>query len=196
MPPASTRRRSGLIGLAVCLLVVVALVWAAPTPSSERELLVVSAAAAAEPHAADRIVVDDVAVRLLEVRVADRLTVGTRDPVVAHDGTVLVAAIWQLEVTGDPVTPTTELRVDGLSYAERPEFVTAAIGTTQPGFTATGTAVYEVPRDRLGRVTMVVIPRGGVLLTYRKLGGFALDLGAWPAVPSAEVPEPALAATP
>lgn len=51
-----------------------------------------------------------------------------------------------------------ELVTDGRRYDARPEWFAAALPITQPGFTSTGTLVYEVPRDALADAVLVVGP--------------------------------------
>ena len=50
---------------------------------------------------------------------------------------------------------------DGVRYDPRPEWFSAALPITQPGFTSAGTQVYEVPREHLAGAVLVVGPDQG-----------------------------------
>jgi hypothetical protein len=69
-----------------------------------------------------------------------------------------------------------ELRTrDGRRYDPRPEWVTAELKATQPGFSCRGTQVYEVPTRRLAGAVLVIGPDGGELTTFD--GAVRVDLG-------------------
>lgn len=194
-PSTRPSRRGGVVGLLVCLLAVLGLVWSTPAPSSEREL-VVTAEPVGSNGATDWLELERIGIRLVDLQLADAVVPGAAEPVSARPDTVLVVATWQVRVTGEPLDAVTELRVDGLTYAERPEFSGQSLTTTQPGFSLTCSAVYEIPRDRVGDAVMVVVPRGGVLQTYRRLGGFALPLDELAMRGTVPIGDPVIEVTP
>jgi hypothetical protein len=55
---------------------------------------------------------------------------------------------------------------DGRRYQPKPDWITAALPITQPGFTATGVQVYEVPRSRLRGAQVIIGPDQGETTTY------------------------------
>lgn len=69
-----------------------------------------------------------------------------------------------------------ELRTrDAHQYDPKPDWVSAAPPITQPGFTAVGMQVYEVPVERLRRATVIIGPDEGEVTTYD--AAVRVDLG-------------------
>lgn len=55
---------------------------------------------------------------------------------------------------------------DGRRYQPKPDWIAAVLPITQPGFTATGVQVYEVPRSRLRGARVIIGPDQGETTTY------------------------------
>ena len=71
---------------------------------------------------------------------------------------------------------TAELRTrDGHRYDPKSDWSSAALPLTQPGFTATGVQVYEVPVERLRRARVIIGPDEGEVTTYD--AAVRVDLG-------------------
>lgn len=69
-----------------------------------------------------------------------------------------------------------ELRTrDGHRYDARPEWSTAAPPITQPGFSARGDVVFEIPADRVAGARLFIGPLGGEVTRYD--AAVLVDLG-------------------
>lgn len=76
-----------------------------------------------------------------------------------------------LEVTGHrELTPTQNislLTADGHEYHQRGELGPAELPNVAPGFTSSGTALFEVPPERLPGARLVIVPHRSGLLYHR-----------------------------
>ena len=68
--------------------------------------------------------------------------------------------------------------MDGRSYDRRPEWSTPDIKVTQPGFSARGTQVYELPVDRVAGAVLQVGPSFGEVTHFES--AVRVDLGLSP----------------
>lgn len=74
-----------------------------------------------------------------------------------------VSAHRELAPTGDLTLRTT----DGHTYSQRDELTLAQVPPVEPGFTSSGTAVFELPPDRVAGADLVLVPHRGGLLYFR-----------------------------
>lgn len=108
------------------------------------------------------------------------------------------AAFVVVTVTADARTDTLLLSgnvaletADGRRYAPRDELTTAQPPTVEPGFSTTGTYVFEVPPDRVPGARLLIEPGVALFLTHDTTIRVDLALDASTAVaPSPLVPEP------
>lgn len=79
---------------------------------------------------------------------------------------------------------------DDVRYDPRPEWFSAEPPSTQPGFTSSGTLVFEVPRDDLAGAVLVVGPDSGETTGFDRAVRVRLGLAAdTPAEPELELPD-------
>lgn len=84
-----------------------------------------------------------------------------------------------LEVTAHrqlaPMGDISLLTSDGHEYHQRGELGVAELSAVESGFTSSGTALFEVPPERLAGARVLIVPHQGGLLYYRS--GLRLGLG-------------------
>ena len=101
-----------------------------------------------------------------------------------------VFVLVRLEVTAHrrlaPMGDISLLTGDGHEYHQRRELGAAELPSVEPGFTSSGTALFEVPPERLPGARLLIVPHQGGLLYYRS--GLRLGLKAGEVL--AEAPAP------
>lgn len=119
-----------------------------------------------EGEVGETISTPDYDVRVLDVRLAHEIVV--REEPLATAG-VWVVVEWEADAkrqsaSFDPVTLVTE---DGTTYEQRDE-VAGLMGVqrTDPGFTGSGTSVFQVPPDALDDATLTIERSQGFLFTH------------------------------
>ncbi len=143
-------RLRGVLGLVGCLVLALIIAAVAPDPATDLRRRWSDADVGAWAQTPDvRARVTAVAV----VRSADR---GYGDPLASTQALVVTdvdASVRRQVVLFSHVYL---LTADGHEYEARPEFVSAGLGLTQPGFTRHATLVFEVPPDRLAGAALVL----------------------------------------
>ncbi len=168
-PAASTRQRSRGVGaLLVCLAIVAVLVAIRPDPAEDarRAWVTVPIGMAASTRNAE--------IEVSRVQLTRSLLRYDR-PIGTDETFVLVTWSGAARTTRDLFGRVTLRTRDGSTYDPRPEFISAAPGSTQPGFTSRGTSVFEVATDRLGGAHFVVDGGGGEFDVYDR--AVRVDLG-------------------
>jgi len=183
-------RARGVLGLLGCLVLALVLAVVVPDPAEDLRRRWSDADVGAWAGTPDVVArVTTVAV----VRSADR---GYGDPLTTRDALVVAtvdAAVRRQVVLFSHVYLVT---ADGHEYAPRPEFVSAGLGLTQPGFTRRATLVFEVPPDRLDRAALVLDADAASVDAYAD--AVRVDLGLRAPVrvsPETVTPEPATVTT-
>jgi hypothetical protein len=86
-----------------------------------------------------------------------------------------------LEVTARrqlaPLGDISLLTSDGHEYRQRGELGAAELLSVEPGFTGSGTAMFEVPPERLPGARLLIVPHQGGLLYYRSGLRIGLEVG-------------------
>lgn len=168
-PAASTRHRSrGGGALLLCLAVVALLVAIRPDPveDARRAWVTVPIGVAASTRNAE--------VEVVQVQLT-RSLLRYDQPIGTDQTFVLVTWRGSVADTPDGFRRVTLRTRDGSAYDPRPEFISAAPGTTQPGFTSRGTSVFEVATDRVSGARFVVDGGGGEFDVYDR--AVRVDLG-------------------
>lgn len=143
-------RLRGVLGLLGCLVLALTIAVVTPDPTTDVRRRWADADVGAWAQTPDvRARVTSVAV----VRSADR----GYGEVFTGQGSLVVASV-DASVRRQVVlfSHVYLLTADGREYDPRPEFVSAGLGLTQPGFTRHATLVFEVPADRLADAALVL----------------------------------------
>ena len=94
--------------------------------------------------------------------------------------TAQVFVLVGLEVTAHrqvaPLGDISLLTSDGHEYHQRSELGAAELPSVEPGFTSSGTALFEVPPERVPGAQLLIVPHPGGLLYYRSGLRFKLDV--------------------
>ncbi len=179
----TTRRgRWALLG---CLLVVAVLVAVRPDPATDfrRRTVEIEVGQIGALRQFD--------ITATQVRRATAVPVGSSS-FVTEQALVVVdlrAAVRRAPTSFTGLSLVTE---DGAAYAVRPEFASAGLTATQPGFTITSTVVFEVPTERLPGARLVIDPDGQEFDVFDT--AVRIDLGLSARSPVAVITEPLPAA--
>lgn len=142
---------AGILGLVGCLILVAVLVGIRPDPITDfrRSYRDVGIGEQGQLRAFD-ITVTGVS-RVAAVPLTEGAYVSDQTLIVVElEGSATTARAHFSELT--------LMTADGHSYDPRPEFSLPALPITQPGFTSTGSLIFEVPPDRLEGANLVVDP--------------------------------------
>ena len=168
-------RLRGLLGLLGCL--VLALVLAAVTPDPATTLRRRWSGAEVGEWAQT----PGVGVRVGSVTVTRSAGREYGDPFVSRQALVVLNVDAQVRERVAQLSQVSLRTRDGHGYDPRPEFASAALGQTQPGFTRHATLVFEVPPDRLAGSTLEVDADGASVDGYAR--ALRVDLGLHDPVP-------------
>ncbi len=104
--------------------------------------------------------------QVTSVRLARQIEGGFREL-----STSAVFVVVELEVSAHrELAPTGDLTLrtaDGHTYSQRDDISVTQVPAVEPGFTSSGTAVFELPPDRVAGADLVLIPHKGGLLSFR-----------------------------
>ena len=143
-------RLRGVLGLLGCLVLALTIAAVTPDPASDLRRRWSDAGVGGWAQTPDvRARVSSVAV----VRSADR---GYGEPFTSRESLLVAAVDASVRRQVVLFSHVYLLTADGHEYAPRPEFVSAGLGLTQPGFTRHATLVFEVPPDRLAQAALVL----------------------------------------
>ena len=183
-------RLRALGGLAVCVLLALAL--AVSTPDPEQDLRRRWSTAGPQAWA----VTPDVSAQVTSVAVVRAVDPGYGEAFESAQALVVtrldVQARHRVALLSEVYLET----ADKTRYAPRTEFVSAGLGLTQPGFTRHATLVFEVPPRRLARARLVVDADPASVDGYAD--AIRVDLGLRDPVrvsPETVTPEPASVTT-
>jgi len=135
--------RQGGLGLLGCLALVVAVAVATPDPATDVRRRWDDVGVGQWGR------LQDASVRATSVRLTRAVSRSYGDPLTSEATFVVVtleAQVRTRQVRFDEVVLRTR---DDREYEPRPDFTSAGLSGTQPGFTRNGTEVFEVPTDRL-----------------------------------------------
>lgn len=88
-------------------------------------------------------------------------------PLVSQDVFVIVRVVVQVRNRSLPLGSVSLLTADGHTYTQLGDSGLDNLTLTQPGFSMTGNAVFEVPRERVPGSTLVVGTQSDMLVIYR-----------------------------
>ncbi|WP_144008508.1 hypothetical protein [Enemella evansiae] len=182
------RRRvpgSAVLGLAVCLIAVVALIWTMPKDEADRRTYAI---AEGDTWFTWR----DLQVRQVRTQVVTSVAGRYGDPVAAEPDAAFVVVDYQVRSLREPVALTHQLVLGDLRVDAFTRLSQLPAEQAQPGFTQTGTVVYQVPRAKLPARALSALqrPTRG-LVSYSELPALRLELGQ----PVNALAEPAEATT-
>lgn len=154
-----SRRWRAAASLALCLLAV--MVLRAASEGADAEVRYYDGAAGAWVRG------DHVDVRVQRVQLTQRVEPAYGEAAETEDAFVVVdysVSVRDRRASLDRLTAVTR---DGLRYDNRSEVDSlSAAPPTEAGFTSHGTAVFEVPRDRLAGLDFVVGPDSALFVAY------------------------------
>lgn len=178
--PLTRRDPGGPVALGVCLLLVAALSLGLqrvpPAPVTWVD------AGVEQPAEGRRY---DAEVRAVRVATAVRRADTADDPLTTAHRYVVADLTVRVKLTQVTFGRLTLETVDGRSYDPRTEF--GRLESCQPGFTAFGSVVFEVPPERVAGAVLVLGPETGSYLVHDTALRF--DLGLTPDTPVAALVE-------
>lgn len=164
-----SERSRGLLGLLACLVLAVVITVAVPDPATDIRRRF------ADAPVGDFASTAFVRARVTQVEVTRSVQGDYGDPWVS-DQTLVVASV-EAQVR-QRVTQFSEVVLrtrDGHDYEPRTEFISAALGQTQPGFTRHAVLVFELPPDRVPGAELVIDADGASFDFYA--AAIRIDLG-------------------
>lgn len=175
----------GWLGLLGCLVVVALIAVLAPNPATDvrRQWADVGVGEVGSLRLYDAEVTR---VRTSTSVAADRYG----DPLTSDAVLVVVDLRLSVRVRVSNFEEISLLTADDQSFLPRPEFSAAEPTQTQPGFTRTGTVVFEVPADRLAGARLLVEPDSTAFVGYDRAVRVDLGLGPDPVLGAAVTLDP------
>lgn len=163
---------TGVLGLVACLLALAVLVWTMPKDTAARRTYAVA------ERAGEWFSWRDQQVRLVRAQVVTSVAGRYSDPVTAGPDAAFVVVEYQARSLREPFSPKHQLVLGDLRIDPLEPFSRVPDDPAQPGFTQSGTVVYQVPRKELpARALSVLMPSGRGLTSYSEFPALRLELG-------------------
>lgn len=164
-----SERSRGRLGLLACLVLAVVIAVAVPDPATDVRRRF------SDAPVGEFATTDVVRARVTQVEVTRAAQGAYGDPWVS-DQTLVVASV-EAQVR-QRVTQFSEVVLrtrDGHDYEPRTEFISGALGQTQPGFTRHAVLVFELPSDRVPGAELVIDADGAAFDFFA--AAIRIDLG-------------------
>ncbi len=164
-----SERSRGVLGLLACLVLAAVITVAVPDPATDVRRRF------ADAPVGEFATTAMVRARVTQVEVTRSAQGDYGDPWVSDQALVVTSVEAQVRQRVTQFNEVVLRTRDGHDYEPRTEFISGALGQTQPGFTRHAVLVFELPPDRLPGAELVIDADGASFDFYA--AAIRIDLG-------------------
>lgn len=164
-----SERSRGVFGLLACLVLATVIAVAVPDPATDVRRRF------ADAPVGEFATTAVVRARVTQVVLTPSVQGDYGDPWVSDQTLVVTSVEAQVRQRVTQFSRVVLRTSDGHDYKPRTEFISAALGQTQPGFTRHATLVFELPPDRVPGAELVIDADGAAFDFYA--AAIRVDLG-------------------